>query len=36
MLECCRAAGPQSRLSCQVVLTPAMDGLRVTTPDRQQ
>jgi 2Fe-2S ferredoxin len=36
MLECCLAAGPHSRLACQIEITPALDGLRVTTPERQQ
>jgi 2Fe-2S ferredoxin len=26
---------PSSRLSCQIVLTPVMDGLRVTLPETQ-
>jgi ferredoxin, 2Fe-2S len=26
---------PNSRLSCQIKLTPALDGLLVTTPERQ-
>ncbi|MET0371374.1 MAG: hypothetical protein ABW039_08370 [Sphingobium sp.] len=36
MLECCLAAGPHSRLACQIEITPALDGLRVTTPQSQQ
>lgn len=33
MLECSHADGPMSRLACQVKVTPALQGLRVTTPD---
>lgn len=36
MPECCLAASPNSRLPCQVTINDAMDGLRVTTPERQQ
>lgn len=33
MLECSLAEGPMSRLACQVIVTPELDGLRVTTPE---
>lgn len=36
MLAFSRAAGPKSRLACQVSISEQLDGLRVTTPDRQQ
>jgi 2Fe-2S ferredoxin len=37
MLECTAAErSPGSRLSCQIQLTPALDGLVLHLPDRQQ
>ncbi|MDP9088439.1 MAG: 2Fe-2S iron-sulfur cluster-binding protein [Pseudomonadota bacterium] len=35
MLECAWEPGENSRLSCQVHITPEMDGLEVTVPQRQ-
>ena len=35
MLEVAEEVKPNSRLSCQVVITDAMDGLVVTTPESQ-
>jgi 2Fe-2S ferredoxin len=36
MLECTAAERlPESRLSCQIKLTPALDGIVVRIPDRQ-
>ena len=36
LLECTAVArAPESRLSCQVQVTDALDGLTVTVPDRQ-
>jgi ferredoxin, 2Fe-2S len=35
MLDFAYEVKPNSRLSCQIKLTPALDGLHVTTPDRQ-
>ena len=35
MLDFAYDVKPNSRLSCQVKLTPALDGLQVLTPDRQ-
>lgn len=36
MLECTAAERrPESRLSCQIAVTAALQGLRVTIPDRQ-
>lgn len=36
MLECAVAeVRPNSRLACQVILTDALDGMRVELPDRQ-
>lgn len=32
MLDCAFHVRPNSRLSCQIVVTPEMDGLRVTVP----
>ena len=36
MLEFLDELRPNSRLSCQIEVTPALDGLRVTTPESQQ
>ncbi len=33
MLECSDAIGPTSRLSCQIEVSPALEGLRVNTPE---
>lgn len=33
MLEGGMADGPTSRLACQIMVTPALEGLRVTTPE---
>jgi ferredoxin, 2Fe-2S len=35
MLDFAYKAQPNSRLSCQIKVTPELDGLVVTTPDRQ-
>ncbi len=35
MLEFAENAGPDTRLSCQIVVTAALDGLTVTIPARQ-
>ncbi len=35
MLDFAYDVRPTSRLSCQIKVTPALDGLVVTTPDRQ-
>lgn len=35
MLDFAYEVKPNSRLSCQIKVSPALDGLRVTTPDRQ-
>ena len=35
MLDFAYDVKPNSRLSCQIKVSPALDGLRVTTPDRQ-
>ncbi|HEY0646252.1 2Fe-2S iron-sulfur cluster-binding protein [Phenylobacterium sp.] len=35
MLEFADGAQPNSRLSCQLKVTPALDGLRVTLPESQ-
>jgi len=35
MLDFAYEVKPNSRLSCQIKVTPALDGLHVTTPDRQ-
>ena len=35
MLDFAYDVKPNSRLSCQIKLTPALDGLKITTPDRQ-
>lgn len=35
MIECVENPGPLSRLSCQVTLTPALDGLTVDLPAAQ-
>ena len=35
MLDFAYEVKPNSRLSCQIKITPALDGLHVTTPDRQ-
>ena len=35
MLDFAYEVKPNSRLSCQIKMTPALDGLRITTPDRQ-
>lgn len=35
MLDFAYDVKPNSRLSCQIKITPALDGLKVTTPDRQ-
>ncbi len=35
MLDFAYDVKPNSRLSCQIKLSPALDGLRITTPDRQ-
>ena len=35
MLDFAYEVKPNSRLSCQIKVTPALDGLKVTTPDRQ-
>jgi 2Fe-2S ferredoxin len=35
ILECAAAQGPQARLACQITVTPELDGLRVTTPEKQ-
>jgi 2Fe-2S ferredoxin len=36
MLEFLEEARPTSRLSCQIDITPELDGLRVGTPESQQ
>lgn len=36
MLEFVDSARPNSRLSCQIRITPELDGLVVTTPSEQQ
>ncbi|MET0183672.1 MAG: 2Fe-2S ferredoxin [Caulobacterales bacterium] len=36
MLSFSHAAGPKSRLGCQIKITEELDGLRVRTPERQQ
>lgn len=33
MLECSAASGPTARLSCQITVTPQLDGLHVTAPE---
>ena len=35
MLDFAYEVKPNSRLSCQIKVTPALDGLRILTPDRQ-
>ena len=35
MLDFAYEVKPNSRLSCQIKITPALDGLHVTTPARQ-
>ena len=35
MLDFAYDVRPNSRLSCQIRVSPALDGLRVTTPERQ-
>lgn len=35
MLDFAFDVRPSSRLSCQIKITPALDGLKVTTPERQ-
>lgn len=35
MLDFAYDVRPGSRLSCQIKITPALDGLKVTTPERQ-
>ncbi len=35
MLDFAYKVQPNSRLSCQIKVTPELDGLIVTTPDRQ-
>lgn len=35
MLDFAPEVGPTSRLSCQITITAALDGLRVRTPTRQ-
>ncbi|WP_020177940.1 2Fe-2S iron-sulfur cluster-binding protein [Methylopila sp. M107] len=35
MLDFAYEVRPSSRLSCQIKVTPALDGLVVTTPERQ-
>ena len=35
MLDFAYKVQPNSRLSCQIKVTPELDGLVVTTPDRQ-
>ena len=35
MLDFAYDVKPNSRLSCQIKITPAVDGLKITTPDRQ-
>ena len=35
MLDFAYDVKPNSRLSCQIKITPALDGLKITTPDRQ-
>ncbi|PNG27621.1 2Fe-2S iron-sulfur cluster-binding protein [Methylocella silvestris] len=35
MLDFAYAVQPNSRLSCQITVTEELDGLHVTTPDRQ-
>ena len=35
MLAFAPNVGPNSRLSCQIVMTEELDGLRVTTPESQ-
>ena len=35
MLDFAYEVKPNSRLSCQIKITPSLDGLHVTTPDRQ-
>jgi 2Fe-2S ferredoxin len=35
MLDTAHDLKPNSRLSCQIVVTPELDGLTVTTPARQ-
>jgi 2Fe-2S ferredoxin len=35
MLDFAYQVKPNSRLSCQIKITPDLDGLVVTTPDRQ-
>ena len=35
MLDFAYEVKPNSRLSCQIKVTPALEGLSVTTPDRQ-
>ncbi|MEQ9661075.1 MAG: 2Fe-2S iron-sulfur cluster-binding protein [Parasphingopyxis sp.] len=36
MLECANDPGPTSRLSCQIEMTDALDGLKVRLPDSQR
>ena len=35
MLDFAYEVQPNSRLSCQIAVTPELDGLTVRTPDRQ-
>lgn len=35
MLECCDFAAPVTRLSCQIMVTEELGGLRVMVPDSQ-
>jgi 2Fe-2S ferredoxin len=35
MLECVLEPRPNSRLSCQIVVTEALDGLKITMPESQ-
>ena len=35
MLDFAYDVKPNSRLSCQITVSAALDGLRITTPDRQ-
>jgi 2Fe-2S ferredoxin len=36
MLEFAEGVEPNSRLSCQIKVTDELEGLRITTPERQQ
>lgn len=36
ILDCVPQAHPRARLSCQIAMTPDLDGIKVTIPPRQR